>query len=174
MIIEDKQRDKKLISNGVPKEFLDAIEDTESFKDLKYIVQGPENAYFYLEEIYPRYNSLRNYDVTPIYCGGNNDTFYVLLTNSEEKRFVYLSLEEDAIYEDFGSDFSYMLANLLIDYYEFADNVEINTLGEYGMKMGFKNAQAFLQALEDADANGLRSSFETDEAWRRENISRFL
>lgn len=174
MIIPQEVRVSKLISQGVPVEFLEALDDTSKFEDLEFIVNGPDSAYWYLQDIYPKYECIQDYDVTPIYCGSNNDTFYVLLSRDDEIRFVYFGLEDDAIYTDFGSNFMFMLANFMIEYYEFADSVGLSVLGEIGVKLGLKKAPGLMSALQEADDKGLRKSFELDKAWREENVPSFI
>ncbi len=174
MIIPKEARVRKLTSQGVLPEFLDALDNISKFEDLEFIVNGPDSAYWYLQDIYPKYECIKDYDVTPIYCGGNNDTFYVLLSRDDEIRFVYFGLEDDAIYTDFGSNFMYMLANFMIDYYEFADSVDLSVLGDLGAKLGFKKARELMSALQKADDKGLRKSFDIDKTWREENVPSFI
>lgn len=174
MIIEKEKRRDKLLEYGVPATFLDAIDNTKEFDDLEFIVKYPDIVYWYLSDILPIYEILQGYDVTPIYEGGNGDTFYVLLSNANETRFVHFELENDEIYDDYGSNFMLMFVDFLIYYYESADETSIETLTGYGKKMGFPKSAELFKSLEEADRVDLRKTFELDKQWRRENVSRFL
>lgn len=174
MIIERENRREKLLEYGVPSEFLDAIDNIDQFIDLEFIVKYPDSAYFYLIDILPTYKIFNGYDVTPIYEGGNGDTFYVLLSNSLEARFVHFELENDEIYSDYGSSFMLMFADFLINYYEFSDETNIETLIEYGNKMGFPRSGQLFKLLKEADSNGLRNTSQSDKKWREANIYSFL
>lgn len=174
MIIQKEDRRKKLIENGVLPAFLDVIDDTSKFEDLKYIFKYPDSAYFYLPDIYPSYEILKGYDVTPICDGGNGDTFHMLLTRDDEVRFVHFELENDQIYNDYGNNFMLMFVDFLIEYYEFADQTSIETLIGYGIKMGFPKSTEIFNALEAADSNHLRKTFELDKQWRKDNVQNFL
>ncbi|WP_196157620.1 hypothetical protein [Reinekea sp. G2M2-21] len=174
MIIQKDKRREKLIEYGVIPAFLDAIDNTGEYQDLEFIVKYPDGAYWYLEDIYPSYSIFKGYDVTPIYEGGNGDTFYVLLSNNEEARFVHFELENDEIYNDYGSDFWLMFVDFLIGYYEFADESSIDALTESGLKMGFPKSADLFSSLESADKNGLRNTFDLDKKWREENVHKFL
>ena len=163
-----------LLKYGVPSTFLDAVDNTKKFDDLEFIVKYPDSVYCYLSDILPTYQILKGYDVTPIYEGGNGDTFYVLLSNANEARFVHFELENDEIYDDYGSDFMLMFVDFLIYYYEFADETGIETFVEYGKKMGFPKSEELFKSLEEADSKGLRKTFELDKKWRKENVPSFL
>lgn len=174
MIIEAEKRRDILVSAGVPEQFLSAIEYPERFEDLKFMAKAPDGFYFYMPSVLDNYKILSGYDVTPIYEGSNGDTYYVLLTRDEEIRFIHFELEQDSIYEDYGSSFQLMLADFLIDYYEFATEVSIEQLSDYGVKLGFKNAKRLFEALEEADQNGIRKTFELDKKWRNEVLPKIV
>jgi len=174
MIIERDKRRKKLIEHGVISAFLDTIDNIGEYQDLEFIVKYPDSAYWYLTDIYPSYSIFNGYDVTPIYEGGNGDTFYVLLSNKDETRFVHFELENDEIYNDYGSDFRFMFVDFLIGYYEFADEPSVDGLAESGLKMGFPKSADLFRSLESADKNGLRNTFDLDKKWREENVQKFL
>ncbi|MBD3657599.1 hypothetical protein [Marinobacter sp.] len=174
MIVEAEKRKEVLVAAGVPEEFLSAIDSPNSFEDLEFIAKAPDGFYFYLPPVFKNYKILKGYDVTPIYEGSNGDTYYVLLTRDQEVRFVHFELEQDAIYSDYGNKFQFMLADFLIDYYEFATEVSIAQLSDYGVKLGFENSKALFEALEHADENGMRKTFELDENWRKENLPQFV
>ena len=170
MIIEPENRRAKLESVGVPAAFLDAIDSPEQFKGLEFIAQKPEGTYFYLPDIYEDYDCLQGYDITPIYEGSNGDTFHVHFSNEHESKFVHFELEQDEIYDDFGSNFMYMLADLLIEYFEFDPDLGTEAFILYGEAMGFPNASQLFNALAQAD----RHTFELDAQWRREHLPEII
>ncbi|RJG35908.1 hypothetical protein [Motilimonas pumila] len=174
MIVEAEKRKGVLVDAGVPEEFLSAIDSPNGFEDLEFIAKAPDGFYFYLPSVFKNYEILKGYEVTPIYEGSNGDTYYVLLTRGQEVRFVHFELEQDAIYSDYGAKFRFMLADFLIDYYEFATEVSIGQLSDYGVKLGFERSKALFEALEHADENGMRKTFELDKKWRKENLPQFV
>jgi hypothetical protein len=107
-----------------------------------------------------------DWEVTPICNSGNGDVFYALLSSAQESKFVYFELENDEIYGDFGSNFLGLLAHLLIDFYEFSE-LSVNELTVFGERMGFKNANALFQALEQATRDKQRDTIEGDKNWRK-------
>lgn len=168
MIVENEQRKEVLINARVSEKFLSAIESPGKFQDLEFMARAPDGFYFYLPPVFENYKILSGYDVTPIYEGSNGDTYYVLLANDKEIRFVHFELEQDAIYTDFGDSFQLMLVDFLINYYEFATEVSIEELSEYGVQLGFDKSKHLFEALERADDDGKRKTFESDIMWRNE------
>lgn len=173
MLTNPENRIAKLKAAGVSDQFLQALEDLHEFGDLKYVIQPPEAAYFYLPSVCDSYGCLSGSEVTPVFEGSNGDVFYVLLSTNRESKFVYFELENDEIYGDFGSNFLGLLAHLLIEFYEFSE-LSVSELTVLGERMGFENAEALFQALEQADQSKLRSTFESDCNWRKQNVPRII
>lgn len=174
MITNIDKRRETLIAAGVPEKLLSAINEPSEFQDLEFVAKNPEGFYFYLDSVWQDYEILSGYQVTPIYEGCNSDSYYVLLSNQHEKRFVHFELEQDEIYDDYGANLGLMFANFLIDYYKFADEVEIEQLIDYGHKMGFKESEKLFRQLESADNNQLRATFESDKEWRENNLPEII
>lgn len=174
MVVGSENRKKVLLAAGVNEGFLSAIENPDDFDDLEYVAKFPEGFYFYLAPVYENYEILRGYDVTPIYEGGNGDTYYVLLSREKEIRFVHFGLEQDAIYKDYGDKFQNMLVDFLIYYYEFATELNVECLARLGKKMGFENSAGLFKALEYADENGLRKTSELDKKWRKDYLVQYI
>ena len=168
MIVEAKKRREKLLSAGVPPSFLDAMEDPSAFEELAYLARYPEGFYLEMPRVIGGYSILRGYAVTPVYEDGNGDIYSVLLSSDEETRFVRFPRERDEIYKDFGADFQYMLADLLIEYYEFATDLSVEVLSAHGERIGCPRASRLFKALADAEGSGARRSFELDNEWRRD------
>ena len=174
MITQKEDRYDKLISYGVPKEFLDGINSSKQDEELEYLLVAPDGSYFYLKDICNQYSILKGYEITPIYEGANGDTFWVLLSNEEEYKFVHFELEQDEIYDDYGKNFNHLLADFIIKFYDSAVDLELEEIIKRSAKLGFVNANKFLHALQEADKNGLRKTFETDDQWRAENIKLYI
>lgn len=174
MIIEKEKRRGMLLGYGVPSTFLDALDNTKAFDGLEFVVKYPVSAYWRLPDILPTCKVLKGYDVTPICESANGDIFYLLLSNANEARFVRFELENDEVVDDYGNNFMLMFVDFLIYYYEFSDETSIETLTGYGFKMGFYKSAELFKALEEADSQGLRKTFELDKKWRKEKVSSFL
>ncbi len=172
MITSNEHRMSKLLAAGVPLEFLSAFNNLENFVGLGDILQPPDAAYHYLPQIFDKYQCLAGWEITPI-CDSHTNLFYVYLSNSLEAKFVYLALEQDQILKDFGSQFAYLLSHLLIEYYESLE-LSITELSDIGKRLGFPQATILFTALELASQQKLRSTFEHDHAWRRDNLPRII
>ena len=136
MITPEENRRIKLIENGVPKLFLDAIDNVTDFEDLEFVFQYPEALYHYYKNI-KEYSILQNYELTPIFEGSNGDYYFVLLSNSEDKKFVTFELEHDEIYSDYGSDFKAMFERFFEDYTCFAEDLTDEDILSYSKSMGY-------------------------------------
>lgn len=173
MITPKEDRREKLLSHGVPVAFLDSIDSPPS-EDLKFILRFPDAAYFYLPTIETTYSMFRGYDITPIFDGSNTDTFRVLLSSSSESRFIHFGLEHDEIYDDYGNDFMLVLADTVIQFYEFANELSEAEIAEVAQSIGFSRADELVFALASADRQGLRNTFDSDAEWRRSNLPRIV
>lgn len=160
-------RSKVLIDAGVPSAFLSALDDLGSLGDLRFLLKAPESAYFYIPEIEKSYSCLLGWQITPICDGSNGDVFYVHLANSRDSKFVYFELENDEIYGDFGKNFQFMLAHLLIAFFEFSE-LGTEELSRIAGRLGFEKAPELLAALERD--NHMRDTFESDKNWRLNNL----
>ncbi len=162
MIIPPDKRELVLQKAGVPLALLTALENLRSLDDLRYQIEGPEAAYFYLPQII-HYEILAGSTITPILSGSNGDTYYVLLQKDEKNRFVYFELEQDQIYEDFGSNIQFLLAHIFINFYEFSQQTP-ERIVEIGNRLGFVASKELFTALESSGSE--RKTFASDDAWR--------
>lgn len=168
MITHIDKREEKLVAAGVPKALLAAIDKPSEFRNLEFVAKKPDGFYFCPESIWQDYEILSGFEVTPIYEGCNSDIYYVLLSKKHENRFVCFGLEQDEIYDDYGSNFSLMFASFLIDYYQFSDEVTLEELIDYGLRMGFTQSEKLFKELENADNNQFLTTFEEDKKWRNQ------
>ena len=116
-----------------------------------------------------QHECLSGWEVTPVCDGSNGEVFHVLLSTPDESKFVRFELENDEIYDDYGSDFQALLADLLIDLYEFSE-LPVDELVDVGERLGFVRPAALFRALVDASARHLRSTFQTDRLWRQAQL----
>lgn len=173
MITDQSDRTETLVGAGVPSRFLTALETLEVFDELRYIIKMPKSAYFYLPQIQETHAYLRGKKITPIYDGSNGDTYYVLLQDDDRRRFCRIHLECEEPVEDFGSDFRYMLTDLIIKLYEFSQSA-VDELASVGVRLGLKEAPTLLAGLERADREGLRKTFDADRKWRESQLASIL
>lgn len=174
MITPRADRRHRLIAKGVPEPFLDAIDDSGNDGQLRFMLRYPEGAYFYLPDVIDTYRILKGWEITPIYEGCNEDTFWVMLSNPVQTKFVHFELEQDEVYTDYGADPQLLVADFVVRYYESAHTQGVDQIAQFARKIGLSKGGELLEALEDADRNGLRSTFEGDECWRQENLPRFI
>lgn len=170
MITPREYRAEVLLRAGVPRAFLDAMDHLDSVAKLRYCIARPDGAYHYLPQIAPAYKALMGWDITPVCDGANGDVFFVHMAYGNLTRFAHFELEVDEIYDDYGPNFQRMLADLLIDYYEFDDEAEIDELVAVGQKLGFVNSVGLFSALEQASENDARRTFELDKKWRKATL----
>lgn len=174
MIISKEERRKSLIDAGVPKPFLDALKNIDKYDHLRFMIREPDSFYFYIDTIYESYKSIKDFNITPVFEGDNGDVFYVYLFNEQEQKFAHFELENDELYSDYGGNFSLMLANLLIDLYEMAEELSIEELSKIGQEIGAPFAGELFKELENADEENLRSSFKSDDNWRKKNLVQII
>ena len=174
MIIQKEERRKRLVDAGVPQLFLDALNEIDKYDDLQFMIREPDSFYFYIDTIYKSYKSIKDFNIVPVFEGSNGDIFYVYLFNEQEQKFAQFELENDELYADYGTSFSLMLANLLIDFYEFADELSIEELSKIGQQIGAQFADKLFKKLEMADEESLRKSFESDNNWRKKNLEEII
>ena len=173
MIISKSHRKDKLVSHGVPIAFLDAIDNSKYNDYLSFHLSFPEGAYYYLKSIESR-KIFQDFDITPLYEYSGGETFWVLLSNPSQFKFIKFGLEEDKIWKDYGDRFMLLLADLLIELYEALSELDIDDLTEIALSLGFIRSRQLFSALEEADRINLRDSFEKDKKWRQENIPLFI
>lgn len=172
MLTPIENRTEKLKAAGVFPEFLYAQDHPDEFSELQYEWEFPKAAYFYLPQISGEDSYLAGWNITPVFDNSNGDIYYVHMEREGLKKFACLYLESSELGQDYGSDFRYLLADFLIDFYESAEFSEqsIDDLGKTGERLGFVNARQLFSALEDATEKKLRGSFEGDREWRETNL----
>ncbi|BDD12076.1 hypothetical protein FUAX_45080 (plasmid) [Fulvitalea axinellae] len=163
-----------MIDAGVPQLFLDALKDIDKYDDLQFMIREPDSFYFYIDTIYNSYKSIKDFNIVPVFEGSNGDVFYVYLFNEQEKKFAHFTLENDELYSDYGTSFSLMLANLLIDLYEFAYELPIEELSKIGREIGAQFSDELFKKLEMAGEESLRKFFESDNNWRKKYLEEII
>ena len=172
-MLNKTNRRETLIAHGVPAAFLDVVDDPQGFLN-PLIALKPNAFYFYMgDDIYQSYAFLKDCVITPVFESANHDNFWVLLQQKNSHRFIHYELESVEPIQDFGQNFMAVLVNLLIDYYEMADDLNISELTKYGKAIGFDKSEDLFVALEEATEQGLRRTFELDKEWREKKIPTF-
>ncbi|WP_394391754.1 hypothetical protein [Shewanella woodyi] len=151
MIVQEESRKENLLSAGVTSQFIDAIDRLEELGEIQYQIQNPEGAYWYLPSIENEYEILRGFDITPICDGSNGDSFYVLLSKPDERKFVYFELEADEIYNDFGGSFQLLLAHLVIDLMDLSEVQSIEDITKFAESLGLLKAKEVINTVSALD-----------------------
>ncbi|MDF1698228.1 MAG: hypothetical protein P1U56_20435 [Saprospiraceae bacterium] len=174
MIVSKENRKEKLLQIGVPEAFLKTLENIQNESELSCMIKEPDDFYYYIDSIYQNYKCIKDYNIVPIFDGDNGDKFYVYLFNDEEQKFAHFELENDELYSDHGTSFDLMLANLLIDLYELAEELSISELTKKGEMIGAKFSKQLFKQLVVAEEKNLRSSNELDKKWRKNNLTEIV
>ncbi len=147
------ERHEKLLAAGVPAAFLALLSRLEERDDdLDTLLRDEDDAYYYLGgfdwDAPPA--DLRNREVTPVYSGGNGDT-YILLTSSAEgdARFIYYGLEEGTMC-DYGASFQRVIAALVVTLFEWRDDWPIERVAHVADELGLARPLRLLQSLEES------------------------
>lgn len=180
-LIENAHRKTKLIKAGVPSRFFTLLDEAEDYPELD--IKHPEGAYFYLPTMH-QYETFDNFSVVPICDIGSGDSFLLYLFNDTEQKFIYLAIESDEILEDYGTNIMSMLANLLIDSYdflmdelyeveaskeEFTETLEHLVIVGNNLGIDIKHSQQIIDRLYKADEEK-EERFEGETKWIKENI----
>lgn len=173
------QRQKILLDANVPQTFLRLLAGLKKRDDaLDCWMRNEKDAYFYLGDtladgdVDPSspWGCLVDQDVTPVYSGGNGDTFILLLTAKDgTRRFIDFGLEEGLL-TDYGPNFQLVLANLVIGIFEFMDEASSDQIIAIATQLGFVRPKELVEALEQSS----RPTFEADRAWRAEVLPRLI
>jgi len=162
MIILENERKNVLLEAGATQSFLDAVDNLEMMGEIQYQIQKPDGAYFYLPTIENEYDILSGYDIVPICDGPNGDSFYVLLKNKDNFKYVYFELEADEIYNDFGSSFQLFLAHLIIDYLGFSQDKTPHEIAVFANNLGLVKSKEIVDEVEKLDNNVDMEEWEKD------------
>jgi hypothetical protein len=162
MITDANKRKNVLLNAGVPAAFLSAIDAIKKYDDLQFVIQTPEDGYFYLPQICNLHACLKGATITLI-CDNGPGSFYVLLTEENTNHFakVFLELDSKIVFQNVD----FLMADILIQLYELSD-ASTQDLTKIGHELGFKQAKNLFAALENAN----RSTVELDDAWRKNTL----
>ncbi|MGJ8685754.1 MAG: hypothetical protein ACSHWW_14075 [Nonlabens sp.] len=124
-LIEDSKRKEVLLQFGIPRVFLDAIDNIKTIDSkLTSCINYPKGAYYYLPKI-ANYSIYKGYNVVPICDSGQGDSFYLLLYNNTEQKIIYNEIEQDEIYANFGLNINAVITTILIEFYALMDDEEV-------------------------------------------------
>jgi len=162
-IIRKEERIKVLLNFGLPKVFLENI---GNIPELKYRVEDVDGAYFYLPTIL-NYKILNGKQIVPVFSCG--ESFTVLLIDIEIEHIIKFELENDEIYNDYGTNVDLMLMDIMIDYFDdhIDDEIDLENYISVGLKIGFKKSEALFH-LRNLSIEDYNSKSEDIEKWRAE------
>lgn len=162
-IVTKENRVKELLDFGLPKVFLENI---GNIPELKYRVEDVDGAYFYLPTIL-NYKILSGKKVIPIFdCG---ESFTMLISDNEIGHIINFELENDEVYEDYGTNIDLMLMDIMIDYFDDHpdDEIDLENYISVGLKIGFEKSEELFQ-LRNLSIEDYNSKSENTATWRTE------
>ncbi len=184
-LIERAHSQTKLIKAGVPSVFFKLLDNIEDFPEVD--IKKPDGAYLHIPTM-QQYEIFEDFSVAPLCDIGDGDSFLVYLFNNDIQKFAYCAIEADELYEDYGMNVQAMLANLLIDTYDFLseelfeEGVEdeeitdtLSYIAEIGERLGLNKTIStnITQRLYKADTED-EDRFEGEDDWIKTNIHSLL
>lgn len=162
-LVSPDNRIQKLLEHGIPQDFIKNIGEIE---ELKYNVEKPDRAYFYIPTI-SNFKIIKDYEITPIYnCG---ETFFVLSSKNETNNIIKFELENDQIYRNYGLNWDLLMLEIMIDYFDFVidNDISIEKFESVGQKIGFKKSRILFD-LRNLNIEDYNLKFADDKKWRKE------
>lgn len=157
-ITKEQDREKKLVSHGVPIPFLKAVSDPAGTMSLFCTKPSDNN---YTEMHFPE-NSI----ITPIYERLDGVLISLVEVNNVYS-FWRTSLENEQ--QKLGTKFSMVLFHLSIEVWESADHLIEMEIVKIMSDIGYKYADKLMSSLLSAS----RDTFEEDKLWRTKNVRIF-
>ncbi|WP_158973529.1 hypothetical protein [Cellulophaga sp. L1A9] len=161
-LISREERNERLISFGISKQFLSNIGNID---ELEFLVEDPKGAYFYFPTM--DYKIFSGFEITPIFDSG--ETFYALFENNNMSKIVKFELENDEIYFDYGQNWNLLLLSIMIDLFDqyLEDEISENRFIEIGNKIGFEKSSELFN-LRDLSVEELNEKFKDNKKWELE------
>ncbi len=162
-LIPIEERQSKLIEFGAPKPF---IENIGKIPELEFSVENVEGAYFYFPTI-TNYKILSGLNIIPIYDSG--ESFYVFGYNELTQKIFHFELENDEIYNEYGTNWNLLLLEIMINLFDqYIDtDIDKNRFIEIGKKIGFaKSSQLF--DLKNIPIDEYNEKFQNNQQWEIE------
>ena len=142
-LIPIEERESELIRFGAPKSF---IENIGKIPELEYRVEKVDGAYFYFPTI-SNYEILNGLNIIPIYDEG--ESFRVFGYNDSTQKIFHFELENDEIYNDYGTNWDLLFLDIMFQYFNDEDGeLDIETFKKVGEKLGFGKSEALFELLD--------------------------
>jgi hypothetical protein len=162
-LIPIEERKTKLIHFGANKNFIENIGKIEA---LKYRVEDVDSAYFYVP-IITNYNILKDLNIIPIYTEG--EAFRVFGFNDNIQKIFHFELENDEIYNDYGTNWDLLLLDILFQYYN--DTIDyglhFSTFKTVADQLGFQKSETLYKLL-DIPIEEYNRKYNNLETWKKE------
>ncbi|QWX82525.1 hypothetical protein H0I23_08540 [Cellulophaga sp. HaHaR_3_176] len=161
-LIPREERNEKLISCGIPEQFLSSIGNID---ELDFMVEDPKGAYFYFPTM--DYKIFSGFEVTPIFnCG---EEFYALFEKNDIRKIVRFELENDEIYSDYGLNWNLLLMDILWRYFDLAleEDDSMSLFCSVGKRLGFLYSEKLYQCL-NIPSDEISIKLENKKKWKIE------
>lgn len=168
-VIEGSSRRALLYEAGVPLAFLAFLDRAGQDPRLSSLFAEP-SAFAAHIRCGGHWTDLCNSQIAILFENANGDVAHLLRVKDGHRAFLEFGLDEQTL-EDYGLDVARLLADQIIELWEFLDSASPTHIGELGQSMGFLRAEELVAALEQAERKGARSTFEADRIWRGANLS---
>ena len=160
-LISKEERIHELTRFGAPELFINSI---GKIPELQFHVENVDGAYFYLPQI-SNYEIIKNLNLIPIFSSG--ESFYVFTYDHQTQRIINFELENDEIYDDYGTNWNLLLMDIMIQYFEseIDDGIEISDFKSVGEKIDFDKAEKLFKLL-DLPVEEYNAKYDEKEKWR--------
>lgn len=160
-LIPIEQRKSELINFGANQTF---VENIGKIDELKYRLESVNGAYFYLPTI-SDYKILKGLNIIPIFDEG--ESFRVFAYNDSIQKIFHFELENDQIYNDYGTNWNLLFLDIMLQYFEdeIEQNLNIETFKKVGGKLGFDKSESLFKLL-DIPLNEYNEKHKTMGQWK--------
>ena len=162
-LIPIEERKSELLKFGAPKPF---IENIGKISELEFRVEKVDGAYFYFPTI-SNYKILNELNIIPIYDEG--ESFRVFGYNDSIQKIFHFELENDEIYNDYGTNWNLLFLDILFQYFndDIEDGLDIMTFKKVGDKLGFEKSESLYKLL-DIPVDEYNKKYDRLKEWKNE------
>ena len=162
-LIPKEERIQSLLEFGAPKSF---VENIGNIDQLEFRVEDVDGAYFYLPQI-ANYKILEGLNIIPIYDEG--ESFRVFGYNNLTQKIFHFELENDEIYNDYGTNWNLLLLDILFQYFndDIENGLNIVTFKKVGDKLGFSKSESLFNLL-DIPVASYNEKYQDLKKWKTE------
>ncbi|MGB0868292.1 MAG: hypothetical protein ACPGSD_01730 [Flavobacteriales bacterium] len=162
-LIPTEERKSELIRFGANEKF---VENIGNIEELKYRFENVEGSYFYLPTI-TNYQILSELNIIPIYDEG--ESFRVFGYNDSIQKIFHFELENDRIYNDYGTNWNLLILDILFQYFndDIENGLNIELFKKVGDKLGFEKAELLYELL-DIPVDEYNEKYNDLDSWKIE------